>query len=101
MKIIDRYIFSSFITIFLFCTLFLYILFVIGDIFGFLDEILRERIGIRELSAFYFYMMPFVITQIAPISSLLSSSALVSVFSLSIWLFIFCLLLQMLFCILK
>lgn len=73
MKIIDRYVFFSFVSIFLFCTVFLYVLFIIGDVFGFLDEILRERIGITVLASFYFYMMPFVITQIAPISCLLSS----------------------------
>jgi lipopolysaccharide export system permease protein len=76
MKILDKYIFFSFISIFLFCTVFLYVLFVIGDIFGFLDEILRAGIGINALGAFYFYMMPFVITQIAPISCLLSSAFL-------------------------
>jgi len=73
MKIIERYVFYSFISIFIFCTLFLYVLFVIGDIFGFLDEILREGISIHSLISFYFYMMPFVITQIAPIACLLSS----------------------------
>jgi len=73
MKIIDRYIFLSFISIFLFCLVLLYVLFVIGDIFGFLDEILREHIGVKALFSFYFYMMPFVLTQVAPISCLLSS----------------------------
>lgn len=73
MKIIDRYIFANFICIFLFCTVFLYVLFVVGDVFGFLDEIMRERIGAGALVAFYFYMMPFIVTQIAPVSCLLSS----------------------------
>lgn len=73
MKIIDRYIFASFILIFLFCSVFLYALFVVGDIFGFLDEILREHIGAGALASFYFHMMPFVLTQIAPIACLLSS----------------------------
>lgn len=72
MKIIDRHVFKGFISIFLFCLLFLYVLFVIGDIFGFLDEILREGIGASSLGLFYFYMLPFVLTQIAPISCLLS-----------------------------
>lgn len=73
MKIIDRYLFFSFMSIFLFSSIFLYVLFVIGDIFGFLDEILREGIGINALYAFYINMMPFVITQVAPIACLLSS----------------------------
>jgi len=73
MKIVDRYIFYSFSAIFSFCLVFLCILYIVGDIFGFLDEILRERIGIVSLVSFYFYMLPFVTTQIAPISGLLAS----------------------------
>ena len=72
MKIIDRYVFKSFIFIFLFCSVFLYVLYVVGDIFGFLDEILREHIGADSLFLFYMYMFPFVITQIAPVSCLLA-----------------------------
>lgn len=73
MKIIDRHVFSSFISIFFFCAVFLCILYVVGDIFGFLDEILREGITPLSLGMFYLYMMPFVIIQIAPVSCLLSS----------------------------
>jgi len=73
MKILDRYMFISFALVFLFCSIFLFVLFVIADIFGFLDEILREGIGMKSLFLFYFYMMPFVLTQIAPVSCLLSS----------------------------
>jgi len=73
MKILDRYIFSNFISIFLFCLVLLFVLFVVGDIFGFLDEILREKISAQSLLAFYIYMSPYLITQIAPISCLLAS----------------------------
>ncbi|MDD5440280.1 MAG: LptF/LptG family permease [Candidatus Omnitrophica bacterium] len=72
MKIIDRYIFKSYISTFFFCAIFLYFLFIIGDVFGFIDEILRERIAFSALFYFYYYMMPFVMTQIAPISCVLA-----------------------------
>jgi len=47
-------------------------LFIIGDIFGFLDEILRENIPFSNLAAFYWYLTPFVLTQIIPISTLIA-----------------------------
>lgn len=73
MKIIDRYLFTSFFLTFIFCTIFLYVIFVIGDIFGFLDEILRANIGAKSLFDFYLYMMPTIITQVVPVSCLLAS----------------------------
>ncbi|MFC1576656.1 LptF/LptG family permease [Candidatus Omnitrophota bacterium] len=72
MVIVDRYIFKSFITIFTFCIFFLWMLYIIGDIFGFLDEILKERIPVSSLAAFYWYMTPFILTQIIPVSTLIA-----------------------------
>ena len=73
MVIISRYIFKSFILIFFFCMLILWLLYIIGDIFGFLDEILRERIPVASLIAFYWNLSPFILTQIIPVSTLISS----------------------------
>jgi len=72
MVILDRYFFRGFISTFLFCLLLLWILYVLGDIFGFLDEILRERIPVSSLVRFYTYLTPFIITQITPISTLIA-----------------------------
>ena len=72
MIITERYIFKGFIWTFLFCVFILWTLFIIGDIFGFLDEILRERIPISNLLAFYWYLTPFILTQIIPISVLIA-----------------------------
>jgi len=72
MKIIDRYIFKSYISAFFFCLVFLYGLYVVGDVFGFIDEILRDRIAFSALFYFYLYMLPYVITQMAPVSCLLA-----------------------------
>jgi len=72
MIIVARYIFKGFIGIFLFCTFILWILFVIGDIFGFLDEILRTHIPLASLIRFYWYLTPFILTQIIPIASLIA-----------------------------
>ncbi len=72
MVIIERYIFKGFILTFIFCVLVLWVMFIIGDIFGFLDEILREHIPIASLAAFYWYFTPFALTQIIPISALIA-----------------------------
>ncbi|NQU94782.1 MAG: YjgP/YjgQ family permease [Candidatus Omnitrophica bacterium] len=72
MVIIERYIFKGFISTFLFCVFILWILFIIGDIFGFLDEILRERIPVASLIAFYWNMTPFILIQMIPVSTLIA-----------------------------
>ncbi|MBL7157418.1 MAG: LptF/LptG family permease [Candidatus Omnitrophica bacterium] len=72
MIIVARYIFKGFICAFLFCVIILWLLYIIGDIFGFLDEILRERIALISLAAFYWYLTPFILTQIIPVSTLIA-----------------------------
>lgn len=72
MIIVARYIFKGFIGAFLFCAVVLWLLYIIGDIFGFLDEILRERIPASNLMRFYFYLTPFILAQIIPIATLIA-----------------------------
>jgi len=73
MIIIERYIFKNFLITFLFCVFILWILFIIGDIFGFLDEILREHIPVTSLALFYWYLTPFILIQMIPISALIAA----------------------------
>lgn len=72
MIIVERYIFKGFIGIFLFCLFALWILYIVGDIFGFLDEILRERIPASSLAAFYWHLTPFILTQTIPACALIA-----------------------------
>jgi lipopolysaccharide export system permease protein len=73
MKILEKHLFKNFLFIFLFCATFLYVIFIVGDIFGFLDEILRAGITAKSLFLFYYYMMPYIMTQLFPICCVLSS----------------------------
>ncbi len=73
MVIIEKYIFRSFAWLFFLSALLLWGLYIIGDVFGFLDEILKERIPFSSLAAFYYYLTPFILTQIVPISALLAN----------------------------
>ena len=72
MIIIGRYIVKAFIGAFLFCVTILWLLYIVGDIFGFLDEILRERIPVMNLISFYCYLTPFILIHIIPIGTLIS-----------------------------
>jgi len=71
--IIEKYVFRGFIGLFLLCLVLLWVLYIVGDIFGFLDEILKAGISISSLAAFYYYLTPFILTQIIPISALIAS----------------------------
>jgi len=71
--IIEKYVFRGFIGLFLLCLVLLWVLYIVGDIFGFLDEILKAGISISSLAAFYYYLTPFILTQVIPISALIAS----------------------------
>ncbi len=73
MVIIEKYVFKGFIWLFLLCLVLLWVLYIIGDIFGFLDEILKAGISVSSLAAFYYYLTPFILTQTIPISALIAS----------------------------
>ena len=72
MVILDKYIFKGFIFTFLFCVIILWVFYIIGDVFGFLDEILREGIPASSLIDFYINLTPFIIIQIMPVSILIA-----------------------------
>lgn len=72
MVILSKYIFKGFIGIFIFCVVVLWLLYIIGDIFGFLDEILRERIPASSLIRFYTFLTPLILTQIIPVATLIA-----------------------------
>ncbi|MBN1353076.1 MAG: LptF/LptG family permease [Candidatus Omnitrophica bacterium] len=72
MIIVERYVFKGFIGTFLFCVFIMWILYIIGDIFGFLDEILREHISLISLLSFYFYLTPLILVQVIPICTLIA-----------------------------
>lgn len=72
MHIIDRYILKSFIFNFLgglFLFLFLYI---IIDLFGHLDEVLKNKVPIFVLRDYYLTFLPVIFSRIAPVASLLA-----------------------------
>jgi lipopolysaccharide export system permease protein len=73
MRILEKYIFKSFISALLFCIVLLMVLGVIGDILGFLDDIFKKNIPLLSILMFYFYFAPFAFVNMVPFAALLSS----------------------------
>lgn len=73
MKIIDRYIVKGFLSSFLWCLFVFVIMAVIIDIFSFIDDIVRYKIPLQSVIAFYFYYIPTIFVQIMPMAALLST----------------------------
>jgi lipopolysaccharide export system permease protein len=73
MKILDKYIAKYFILPLLYCILAFIVLYVIIDIFGRLDEILKQNIRLGTLWEYYLSMIPLIIIQTTPVASLIST----------------------------
>jgi lipopolysaccharide export system permease protein len=73
MRILDKYIARYFILPFLYCLLAFILLYVIIDLFGRLDEVLKQNIHIPIMLEYYLSMMPLIIIQTAPVAGLISA----------------------------
>lgn len=73
MLILDRYLFRSFLKSFFFCLIVFVFLFIIIDIFGSLQEILRNHPSTIKILELYLYAIPVIIGQTAPIAALLAT----------------------------
>ncbi|MFA5038396.1 MAG: LptF/LptG family permease [Candidatus Omnitrophota bacterium] len=73
MLILDRYLFSSFLKSFFFCLLVFVFLFILIDIFGSLQEMLRNHPPALKILELYLYSIPVIIGQTSPIASLLAT----------------------------
>jgi lipopolysaccharide export system permease protein len=78
MKIIDRYIAKGFLSSFLWCLFVFVIMAVIIDIFSFIDDIVKYKIPLQSVIAFYFYYIPTIFVQIMPMAALLSTIYMLS-----------------------
>jgi lipopolysaccharide export system permease protein len=78
MKIIDRYMFKGFVLPFLWCMFIFIVMAVIIDIFSFIDDIVKYKIPVGSLIAFYVYYCPMIFVQVTPMAALLSTIYLLS-----------------------
>lgn len=73
MKIIDKYMARGFIGPFLWCIMLFIVLAVIMDVFSFIDDIIKFKIPIASIIAFYVYYCPTIFLQVTPMAVLLST----------------------------
>ncbi|MCK9595233.1 MAG: LptF/LptG family permease [Candidatus Omnitrophica bacterium] len=73
MRILDRYIFKSVLTLFLWCLFTFFFLFIIVDLFSHLDVILENRVNLRVIIQYYLAYIPVIFIQVAPFACLLAT----------------------------
>jgi len=73
MRILDRYILKSILGIFFGCILLFLFLYIIVDVFGHLDEILKHKTELLLLKQYYLAYLPVIFVQITPIACLLAT----------------------------
>ena len=72
MRILDKYTIKNFLPPVLYCLATFIVMYVIIDLFGHLDEILRNKVGFLLLAKYYYLLIPIIFVQIAPITLLLA-----------------------------
>lgn len=72
MKILDHYLIRNFLMPLIYCLLLFCLLYVIVDIFGHLDEILRNKVPLAILYKYYLSLVPLIFVQTAPVAALLA-----------------------------
>jgi len=73
MRILDRYILKSIISIFVSCIFVFLFLYVVIDLLSNLDEILKHRATLALLARYYFTYLPIMFVQVSPFACLLST----------------------------
>ncbi len=73
MKIIDKYMVKGFLGPLIWCLFVFIIMAVIIDIFSFIEDIVKYRIPVTSIIAFYVYYIPTIFLQAMPMAILLST----------------------------
>lgn len=73
MRILDRYILKSIISIFLSCIFIFLFLYVVIDLLSNLDEVLKHQATLMLLVRYYLSYLPIMFVQVAPFACLLST----------------------------
>lgn len=72
MRLLERYALKSFIASFVFCTIMLIVVVVVGDVISILEDIFRRSIPLSDIFAFYLNLAPFAFVNMVPFSALLA-----------------------------
>jgi lipopolysaccharide export system permease protein len=72
MKIITRYFYKEFFTLFLISLLAFCIIYLVIDFFGRIDKFLGAGVSLRVTASYFIYQTPFILQQMIPIAVLIS-----------------------------
>lgn len=78
MRILDRYIIKEFLMPFLYCIVIFTFLYIIIDLFGHLDEILKNHVSLKALLAYYGSYIPIIFVQTTPFAVLVATIFIIS-----------------------
>ncbi|OIO40212.1 MAG: LPS export ABC transporter permease LptG [Candidatus Omnitrophica bacterium CG1_02_49_10] len=73
MRIIDRYIIKQFLPPLIYCITTFVMLYVMLDLFGHLDEILRQNVKFAVIMKYYIMFIPTIFVRTMPIAALIST----------------------------
>ncbi len=72
MRIIDRYVLKQVVMLFATCLMTFMLLYVVIDILGHLDEILKQNTPLPLLLSYYLWSLPTILVEVSPFSCLLA-----------------------------
>ncbi|MFA5148049.1 MAG: LptF/LptG family permease [Candidatus Omnitrophota bacterium] len=78
MKIIDKYITRGFVWPFLYCLFVFLLLYVVGDLLGHLDSLVKQNVPFDIIKTYYLASLPYIFVQTTPFAVLLASVFLFS-----------------------
>ena len=81
MKILDRYTLKAYLAPLFWCFSVFIGLYLVLDLLGHLDEILRNRVSLPVLAAYYGTMVPLIFIQVAPFACLMAALYTLSQFN--------------------
>ena len=73
MRILDRYIFKSALTVFITCVFLFLFLYVVIDLLTNLEDIIKQHVGCKILIKYYLWFLPIMFVQVSPFACLLSA----------------------------
>ncbi|NQT06317.1 MAG: YjgP/YjgQ family permease [Candidatus Omnitrophica bacterium] len=73
MRIIDRYVLREFVHSFIYCIIAFIFLYIIADLFNFIDEMLRNHVPVTTILLYYGTFIPTIFVQAAPMAVLLAT----------------------------
>ncbi|MCX5715780.1 MAG: LptF/LptG family permease [Candidatus Omnitrophica bacterium] len=73
MRLVDRYVFRSFLAPLLYCFFIFIALYIVIDLFAYIEEIIKQHVRLKVLIVYYLAYLPTIIAQMAPIAMLIAA----------------------------